>query len=265
VNEPLLPDWKPLAGRVTLFYVPGMAASPSTLELYKSVWHSDPDNFQKSDNALAPTVAQGKLSACGINCTVQPGRIDFNITPLEAGKNSAPAIESLSVLNEQLDRIVAAVATLNLANVNRIALFSQMGKTCRSYPEANDALIKIMPAALGTRAGKWEDLIFQINEPYVSPDAGGDRVNLNQNWSARKLQIVTFGMPEIGQPINMASVPKFVEFIVATYSIDINNAVSPVIINGMNLTKLTAQQQTALLRDALKRSRDKFSEIGFAQ
>src|SRR5271166_2223837 len=68
-------EWKALNARITLFpSAPPASPLPTALELYRHVWGGDPDSFQKQQNALLPTVAQGRREGMMTNCFAHPTR-----------------------------------------------------------------------------------------------------------------------------------------------------------------------------------------------
>jgi hypothetical protein len=60
--------WKALNGRVTLLPpVPLASGPPSALDVCKSVWHLDPEGFNKKENPLRRSIAHGKRSGWSSN------------------------------------------------------------------------------------------------------------------------------------------------------------------------------------------------------
>jgi hypothetical protein len=248
-------EWKAYVGRIVLFPGAPVLSPPSALELYRRVWGTDPDNFQKQANPLMPTLAQGTHSGMTTSCMTHPSRIDFSLTPLsptdEVAQLSFRLIEDTSQLRAELTTITDAIGNGIVSDsVVRVALNVHFLTVKPSPAKANEVLTKIIPAQYGVRITNEEDFIFQINRPYMSRKVEATKVNSITKWSVERLQVLTFAFPMIGAPISAPAnavppKPLTAAFTGASVTFDINNAPmeSPILLSG--------EQQSLLLREAL--------------
>lgn len=241
-----------MVGRITLFPTPLLSPPlPSTLELYRSVWDGDPDNFQKQGNALMPTFAQGKRGDVMAICSVHPARIDFHLGPVLPEnlpeRESLVLIEDTSQLRAELMRIIEFVGKGGVSNsISRVALNVQFLVSRASTIEANKLLISVMPDQYRVQITDEEDFIFQINRPYMSREVKGVRMNSLTKWSVDRLKIVSLLVDMTGSPTPASAsntAPKLQEFIAASVTFDNNNVPA-----GNNLA---GEQQAALLLEEL--------------
>lgn len=243
-------EWKALNGRITLFPTAASSPSPSALELYRRVWGSDPDSFQKQPNALLPTIAQGSRNGITTSCFSHPTRIDFNLLPVSAPSEMADMslvlIEDTNQLHADLMRIIGILAEGIVSNsVSRVALGVQFITVKPNLVEANRTLTKVMPDQYRIKLTDEEDFIFQINRPRMSSKVGTVRMNFLTKWSMERLQILTMAIPASGIATSKESsfTPANVrEFLAASVSFDNNNAPT---------SALTSSQQSSLLLEGL--------------
>jgi hypothetical protein len=256
-------EWKPFVGRISFF--PEMAGSSpllSPLELYKKIWSGDPDSFHKQDNALMPTVAQGKRGSLMVNCMVHPARIDFNLTAArsQVRQMTLDLIDHPIELRDELMRIMHYFSSsFVLDHVSRVALNLQFLNLQPSHVEANKALIKAIPNRYGVTITDEEDFVFQINQPHKKREFQDITMNFITKWSVERFQLLTVSIPLGNMPVQpdmtlMFSQPKPV--IAASVAFD-NNNTPPT--PGRTLT---SNEQSALLQEAWDEAARKQLEIG---
>jgi len=256
-------QWKALNGRITLLPA-AFTSSPlaSALELYRRVWGVDPDSFQKLPNALAPTLAQGKLGDMMATCSAHPTRIDLNLVP--APDNEVPMsialIEDTSQLRSKLLEIVDAINRGSIeGSIARVALGLHFLVPKESCAEANKTLISVIPDRYGVRITDEEDFIFQINQPYPSRKAKDYRMNAVTKWSVDRLQVLTFSVQagSAGAPQVASSAPVMPQtktFMAASVSFDFSNVPTE--------HPLSPASQSSLLGEALAGVAQKQQEVG---
>jgi hypothetical protein len=243
--------WKSSGGRITLFPAPSSSPPLSALELYKHVWGTEPDSFQRQANPLIPTVAQGNRGNLTAGSVAGPTRIDFTLTPSsppEIVHGSFPLIEDPSVLNAELGKIIDVIGQGgSLRSLVRVALSIQFIAVKPSSAEANTVLTAVIPSQYGVRVTDEEDFVFQINRPYPSRKVEGVKVNFLTKWSVDRLQILTLSLPVggAGTPLqtqaSASPTPQTEQFIAASIHFDINNVP----------TETPVQQPASILREAL--------------
>ncbi len=258
-------EWKASLGRVTLFpATPVSSTGPSALDLYRRVWAGDPDNFQKLDNPLMPTVAQGKRGSLTVSCSTHPTRIDFNLTPPSPPQRmtlaSFPLIEDAGQLRAELGKIVDVIGKNAVSDtVVRVALSVQFLTVQPSFADANRALVRTIPDRYGVRITSEEDFIFQINCPYASRGVSDIKMNSITKWSVDRHQVLTFLFPPVGAPTpaptnRTMATPQIEEFIASSVTFDNNNVPRE--------TPLFGAQQSALLLEALTAAEKMQRDIG---
>lgn len=246
-------DWKASEGHVVLFPT-AETPSPQTSahEAYRRVWGGEPDSFQRQPNPLLPAVAQGRRGSITAVCVAQPARVDFILrqTPRrdESSQSALPLIENADQLRSELANIVERVGEGVLASpVIRVALIVQFLSPSPNLIEANKVLASTIPSSYGLSITDEEDVVFQVNRPYVSGgEAQGVKMNSLRKWSVDRIQVLTMAIPAAG----MTSLsgpgsprPQTAEFIAASVSLDINNVPAEAPLSG--------QQQSSLLHEAL--------------
>ena len=223
--------WNPSAGRITLFSAP-TSRVPSALNLFQTVWRADPDGFQKQNNPLVPTIAQGRRGNLVFACIVQPGRIDLSLTPppSPAGTpdESYPVIEDDRELHNEMLRIAEVVAREQVAeNVSRVAVSKNFLNLTENFVEANKELLTIMPAEYRPKLKDEEDFLFQVNRPYSSGRVPNVTINVLIRWSVDRLGIISIALPMRSPNTVMAApvsaTPETKTFIGASVSFDLNN------------------------------------------
>jgi hypothetical protein len=249
-------NWKPLLGRISLFPVPTSGTDmPSALELFKKIWNLDPISFQGQVNPLAPSVAQGKSGALGLQASVHASRMDFtisSISPDDAPENEPQKlnlIEDSESFATELFRIADLIGRqFTDAPILRVATFAQFLCPGDSNASANKTLTEVIPDPYRIRLDEETDFILQVNTPRPSKQLPKLQMNLITKWSVDRLQVVTMLVP-FGAgtlPGTQGSVsPHVTEFIAASVSFDNNNA--PVTADQ----PLTSEMQAALLREGL--------------
>src|SRR6266705_54164 len=143
----MINEWKALQARITLFpAAPSSQPTQSALELYQQVCEGSPDNFQKSQNPLAPSLAQGKRDDLMAACVVHPTRIDFNLAqpvqPTQPPQSTLPVIENTRQLHVELSRIATVIRKHTMTDsINRVALYAQFISLKPSSTEANKTIL----------------------------------------------------------------------------------------------------------------------------
>jgi hypothetical protein len=160
---------------------------------------------------------------------------------------SFPLIEDTALLHTELSRIIDVVdQSAALSSVVRVALGIQFLALKPSSVEANVVLTASIPKQYGIRITDEEDLIFQINRPYISRGAEGVKTNFITKWSVDQLQILTFAL-QVGGSITpaqaAASGSQTVQFIAASVNFDVNNV--------QTASPLPNGRPALLLREAL--------------
>lgn len=255
-------NWGAMNGRISLFRAisPSPPLLPNALELYRRVAKSDPDNWQKAQHPLAPSVAQGIAGNIAINCTVQPLRVDFNLQPVPTGDTSLAMIgntlkfyEHLRTITEEIGKGAAEVGA------SRIAIFVQFSRPTATIEETNQVLLETMPIAYRTKLTSEEDFIFQINCARPSREDPKIRMNLITKWSADRFQLFSvqipmLGMPQIAPGASPATFQPTEELLAASVSFDHNNLPTA--------APLDPVQQASLLRDGLDAAENSQKELG---
>lgn len=261
-------DWKALSGRITAFFLPPAPAVLSALETYRRIWGGEPDSFQRSDNALAPSVAAGNLSNVSVNCSVQATRIDLNVGPLPRPQlvgNTVAFIDEADQLQTELRRIISALDTEWGVDAMRVALAVQLGHSSKSFGEANGILKSTLPNGANLGLSEEEDFVLQFNRPYASQVASGIRMNFIIKWAVQRFQSITFQPAPPGTNSSGPFLPKIDEFAVPTLTIESNSVSPPVVLApGTRPNLLTSQQQVSLLNEALQKIKDAFGKMGLS-
>jgi len=217
------------------------AHSQNAPDLYKAIWVSEPDGYQKSQNALAPSNANGKRGTLILQCSVQAGRVDLNFTGAvhEGSEIKPPLIADIQDLSNEvstvLDRIENDAISLP---ITRVANFFQFLNLQTSHAAANKTVLETIPSQFGVKITNEEDFIFQINRPYKSRPIADLKMNSIVKWSVEKIQMmaITADSPQIG--------PRTSEFTTASVAIDINNT--------PRSTPINASDQVAILNEAIE-------------
>jgi hypothetical protein len=245
-------EWKALVGRIILFPT-APSASPSTeaLELYKRVWGTNPESYQKQQNAFVPTVAQGKTHGVAITCGTHPTRIEFGLMPAVSNADalSLELFENSGNFYAELKRIIEAVGNGAVTTaVSRVALQIQFLSVKPSQTEANKTLASIMPEQYSLQLTDEHEFILQANRPRTSHEVKTVEMNFITKWSVDRLQVLRLSIPMTGGPIAMpidlnSSKIRPLEFIAASVMFDFNNA--------PRNDALTVTDQASLLLESL--------------
>jgi hypothetical protein len=240
--------------------VPAAAGSQpkSALELYKSVWQTDPDAFQKNQGAPFPvSSAQGTVNELGVSCILQPGRIDYNIAPMQqfATAQSLPLIDDLVRLHDEIERVIKALRESNTPTV-RVACVVQFAQPVPNSIDANKIISSSLPKAYRLQISNEEDFVLQINRPRPSEFSAELRMNFITKWSVDRVQILNL----IAQPTAMGQVGAgssiVGEFLVASITFD-NSSVQ--------LTRVMSKQEaSAAMTEAFKGISDGIRECNIA-
>lgn len=243
-------EWKPFIGRFSFFPMPTSTAVTSAHELYREIWGTEPDNYQRSQNALSPASASGKVGSMVVSCLVHPTRIDLNLTaaPTSDSQQGLPFIQDGDELRSEMRRIAKLVRNRpGEPQLSRVALFLQFLSPQKTISEGNKAAGSIIPEKYGLRIQDEEDFIFQINQPYASKFAAETRMNCITKWSVERIQLMTVNVPSQGMSAGeQLRSPRITVLIAASVSFDINNSPAD--------TPLPAVKQSALLEEALEAS-----------
>ena len=242
-------EWKPILARMSLF--PTAPPLPSALELYKQLWKSDPDNFQKPPNPLLPSLAKARRGGLNVGCSVHPQRIDITLTSssLEGQMSSETLdlIEDIGQLNNELLEIVSGLGKETVSHsVNRVAFYVQFFSVKPNRVEANKAVLSIVPEQYRVKLVDEEEFILQISHPRMSSKVNNIKMNFISKWSVERIQILTISLPPTGAPsVSLPGIgaPRAKEFLAASATFDINNMPTDQL--------LTAAQQSSLLLEGL--------------
>jgi hypothetical protein len=243
--------WKALLGRVTLFpIIPTGTEAVSALDLYRRVWGSDPDVFQKqppSGTLLVPSVAQGTQNGLSVSCLVQPVRIDLSITPqAQAGFK---LIEDTRLFHDALSGVVRTITNNNTIPTNRAACSAQFSCPAKDYHEANVFLSSSIPNQYKVALEDEEDFILQINRPRQIDDI---KMNYITKWSADRLQVMSLQVvPPQGQAASALG-QLVSEYILANVTFDNSSAPAALLPNDRlhSVLEATLQSMSEQQREA---------------
>lgn len=247
-------EWKVSGARATLFPAsPASFARISGISLYREVWGSEPDNFQKQENSLLPTVAQGRHGGILIACALHPSRLDFTFSPAPPATLGVSGIEvqlienGRSVWRSFLQLFDALTRGAVAGEVARVAINLQALVVKPNFAEVNQALMEVVPSHYGLRLTDEEDVVFQINKPFMSERISGVKMNAATTWSGARIQVFNFSVPASGI-VNaaMAGVsenPLTKGFLGASAAFEVNNAPTD--------KPISSPDQASLLREAL--------------
>jgi hypothetical protein len=169
-------------------------------------------------------------------------------------------IEDASQFRAELLAIIGVVGRGAISgHFNRVALNVQFLALAESPAEANKALTTVIPSQHGVKITDEEDFIFQINQPFLSREAEGIKMNFITKWSVDRIQVLTFAVQAGGAQgpglANAASImPQQVTFTAASVSFDINNVPAE--------SAFSAPSQSSLLREALTAIAQRQQETG---
>lgn len=259
-------EWKAATGRVTLFPAsPNSFSQVSGLQLFHHVWGTDPDNFQKQDNPLMPSVAQGRRGGIAYGCSVHPSRLDFIFGPVpppahDVSKVTFELIENARQLRRGLMQVFDGLGGGGVSEgVARVALNLQILVLKPNFVEANEALAEVIPKNFGLKITDEEDVIFQVNKPYASGRVPGVTMNAVTKWSVARLQVMKFSVPA-GGTISPATTnaalgkPQRADFIAASVALDVNSAPLD--------APIPSEGQSLLMRESLVWVEQKQAELG---
>lgn len=245
-------EWKVSVGRATLFPAsPASFSRISGIDLYRQVWGSEPDSFQKQENPLLPTVAQGRHGGIVMACAVHPSRLDFSFNPTPPATLNAPSvqlIENARPLWRSFLQLFDALARGSVVGeVARVAINLQALVVKPNVEEVNRALMEAIPTHYGLRLTDEEDVIFQANRPFLSERVPGLRMNAATTWSGARIQVFSFSMPASGM-VNAAMTavsenPQTKNFLGASVALEVNNVPTA--------KPISSTDQASVLREAL--------------
>jgi hypothetical protein len=238
-------EWKPQLGRITFFpLVPAGTELQSALDLYKAIWRTDPDSFQKQPPGLFPfavSTAQGTIEGLGITCSVQPARIDFLFgpKPTTVPSQSMPLVDRPESLRKEMSHLItiSGESELNFPAV-RLACAVQFASVASTTAEANQDMSSVLPAGYRLRLSDEEDFVLQINRPRQ-----GKKIKMNYvtKWAVEKTQILTF--LNVGAAATAgSSLEQFVtEFVLASISIDNSSIPSTTLLSKEDIPTILAE------------------------
>lgn len=255
-------EWKVSGARATLF--PASLASFARIngiDLYREVWGSEPDNFQKQENPFLPTVAQGRHGSIVVACSIHPSRLDFNFNPappvaLDASGTGVQLIENGRPLWRSFLQLFEAFTRGRVAGeVARVAIYVQALVVKLNFAEVNQALMEVVPSHYALRLTDEEDVIFQINKPFMSERISDIKMNMATTWSGARIQVLNFSMP-VGGIVNAAisENPRTQSFLGASVAFEVNNVPTD--------NPISSTDQASLLREALSRIGQQQAELG---
>lgn len=261
----VMDDWRAFVGRISLFpAMPPSSPVPVALDVYRQIWGHDPNTFQRQENPLAPTVAQGRVGGLIVNCVGQQTRFDFNLMGVAAQVSTMTLamIDHPKELKDELTRIITFLEDEKpaLDRIWHVALSLQFISLKENHAEANDALIKVIPSRYGVTLADEEGVVFQISVPRMSGESRDIRMNYITKWSVEVFQVLNITIPAGAISAGSGPVPpppRFNTFIAASVVFDSNNTT-----RTLPLRVLNGKEQSALLREALDEAMRKQREIG---
>lgn len=239
-------EWKGLQCRISLFPLP-TSSKPSPMDVFRSIWGTDPANFRKQANPLAPTIANGNIGGLSISCSTQPGRIDFNITRAEEIIEDASIllIDDTSSLHAELARIIEAISKGKVdASVSRVAIVGQFVKLRDTIVDANKTVTDVMPAEYQVRLNDEKDFIFQVNNEHRSRRIDKVMMNSVRKWSVERIQVMMIRI-QPGGPLPPSDKQLTTEYLGASVMFENNNV--PVL-----QQQLSKEEQALLLQEGLE-------------
>jgi len=240
-------EWKALVGRISLFTGPVQPSSTLTgLELFRLVWKRDPDNFFSSKNPLAPTTAQARGFGLTTGCSVQPTRIDLNLTPLppetESSELTVTVIEDTQVLHAEMTRLIRFVGTFaDPYSINRVGTYLHFIRLTSSIREGNSILTQTIPELYRPRLTAEEEFILQVSRPRSSSVDQQIKLNLITKWSVDRFRVLNLSVQLDGVA---RQIPTPSEVIGASIVSDNNNVPLD--------SSLNSAQQVALLSECFQ-------------
>jgi len=252
-------EWKALSARISLF--PTAASSLpnlSAMTLFRSLWKTDPDNFQKHNNPLVPSVASGKINDLNMSCSIQPSRLDINIAPVIGEDNASfYLIEDMSSLRQELGRLISLLETERLlVSAARVALNLHVLVPQQSVRDANSTLMGIIPTRYGLRLWNEQDFFLQLNLPYKSTHLPDVEMNLITQWIASKFQKMRIAISgDLASSVTQTTTALDPEPMIASSVVfDINSLPGQM--------EFDPEQQTMLLSEAASNMWEKIMEMG---
>jgi len=183
-------EWKALSCKISLFPAAASPLTASAMEIFRALWGTDPDSFQKHNNPLIPSIASGKSRDFNVTCSTQPSRIDLSIGPFVGDDDSVLyLIDNILLLQEELERLVSLLDRTPLSIfAARVAVNLHILLPEKSVRDANVRLQGIIPTRYGLRLQDEQDFFLQLNRPYKSATLLGVDMNLITQWIASKFQ-----------------------------------------------------------------------------
>lgn len=241
-----------------------VASSP--LEIYRSIWGEDPSSFQKSPHPLGIGMSQGDLGDLRVVCTTGLARIDLNFGPLrrpeiEEAPTSFQLIEEAEQLHQAFAQVIKAIRQERLSiKASRLAIATQFASIEEDVRSANQALTATIPDQYGVKLADEDDVIFQVNNPFESKQLAPTKLNLIQNWSVVRFQVVSVAVPtpigNVGDQMGTVPVTEVGQQIGASVSFEVNNPPGSQV--------LSIPQQCELLNEGLERIGARQRELGLS-
>jgi hypothetical protein len=142
--------------------------------------------------------------------------------------------------------------------VARVALNLQMLVVMPDFLEANRAILGVIPSNYGLQLADEEDVVFQINTPYVSKRVQNAKMNAVTRWSVARLQVMTFSVPaggvispSMGSALGNAQIKNY---IAASVTFDANSTPQE--------EQASSADQSLLFREALAWVEQRQTELG---
>jgi hypothetical protein len=191
-------DWKAQSAQVVLFpVVPGGAPVDSALELYKAIWQTDPDSFQKhvAGSPFVLSSARGTVEGLAAACLAQPIRIDFTLAPLQqsAIATMTPLIDDSKHFSAQLAHLIEALGDLQTGpQINRVSCVVKFAMISPNFVSANKSISSKLPKPYHVVLSDETDFVLQINRARPSKALDNITINFITKWSIERTQLITF-------------------------------------------------------------------------
>jgi hypothetical protein len=182
---------------------------------------------------------------------------------VNAPLNSLPQIDNARNFRAALQEITQAVGRgINLGTVVRVGVYIQFQAEEPSIVDANKSLLAALPAKYKIGITDEEEVVFQVNVPYMSDKVRGVRMNCTTKWSVDQLQILKFQFPAGGSLANfdaksLSGAPETQKFIASGVSLDVSspNLITP------PAALIAEADQSLLLDEALSVMDQKMRDI----
>jgi hypothetical protein len=179
-------DWRPLAGRVSLFAAePNPATSAS--ETFRRVWGLPAEFSQPRSHPQGPAIARGRKGALGLACTAQADRVDFDLRRAradDAPRSGLDRIEDLREYGQRLDEVFLAAKDPGLVTAaSRVELFTGFALACADVPAANREIMQVIRETYRPSLDAEEAFVLQVNNKFPSGRVKDIELNLLVRWS----------------------------------------------------------------------------------